>query len=287
MKKIVDHFETAKRSPSAEMVAVLRAAHQVIDEPVVHEDPLAMRIIGERGRQWLEANPALLQVEYVRGIRSMVAIRSRLAEDSLREAVGRGTTQYVVLGAGLDTFAYRQPGFGDRLTIFEVDQPSTQAWKIERLHEAGIDIPANLRFVPVDFNSGSLGNALAAAGFDRKAPAFFAWLGVNYYLPRESILETMRYIAGQEPTSEVIFDIALEESAVPAHFVETYRQLRREMSRAAEPWRTWLEPTEFRGALRALGFDRVEVIDSNVLIGRFVTARGELSVMAIVSAGKD
>ena len=109
--RIVDRFATAKRSPSAEMVAVLRAAHQVMDQPVIHADPLAMGIIGPPGRKWLEANTVLLQAEYTRDIRAMVVIRSRLCEDALRRAAGDGTTQYVLLGAGLDTFAYRQPEF--------------------------------------------------------------------------------------------------------------------------------------------------------------------------------
>jgi methyltransferase (TIGR00027 family) len=286
MERIVDHFATAKRSPSAEMVAVLRAAHQVIDQPVVHEDSLAMRIIGERGRRWLEDNSSLLDVEYVRGIRSMVAIRGRMCEDELRAAVARGATQYVVLGAGLDTFAYRQPEFARALTIFEVDEPSTQAWKLERLQEARLGIPGNLRFVPVDFTTGTLAGALAAAGFDRAAPVFFSWLGVSYYLPLESIVETMRFIAGQDAASEVIFDFALDEPAVPPGHRDLYREMRRAMAAAAEPWQSWLDPEALRRTLLDLGFTSIELIDSNVLIERFITVRDELSIMALALARK-
>jgi len=96
----------------------------------------------------------------------------------LRRAIERGTRQYVVLGAGLDTFAYRSAEFADRLTVFEVDQPATQAWKLARLREGGIHTPANVRFVPVDFNEGTLAAGLATAGFDRGTPAFLSLIHI-------------------------------------------------------------------------------------------------------------
>jgi methyltransferase (TIGR00027 family) len=265
-----------ERSASAEMVAVMRAAHQVLDaEPLILTDPLALRIIGARGRRWLDANRALFGVEHIRRIRGMVAIRSRVCEDELRRAIERGTRQYVVLGAGLDTFAYRTPELAGRLTVFEVDQPATQLWKRERLREAGLSPPADLRFVATDFNEGTLGAALAAAGFDRGAPAFFAWLGVSYYLPRESILETLRFIAGQSAASEVVFDFALEESAVPADFLHLYRQLRGQMERSSEPWQTWFTPADLLDRLRALGFTTIELLDAGALRERFLAGRGD------------
>jgi methyltransferase (TIGR00027 family) len=273
---IVDEFaaNAAQRSPSAEMVAVMRAAHQVIDaQPLIHADPLAMDIIGARARRWFDDNQAFLHVEYVRRIRGMVAIRSRVCEDELRRAVERGTSQYVLLGAGLDTFAYRSPEMAGRLTVFEVDQPATQQWKLERLREAGIETPANLRFVPVDFNAGTLAVSLASAGFDRGAPASFAWLGVSYYLPRESIVEMLQFMAGQGTPSQVVFDIALEESAVPADFLHLYRELRDNMARSAEPWRTWFTPEDILGTLRELGFADVTLLDSQALNALFIEGR--------------
>lgn len=270
MKFISDEFPLAKRSASAEMVAVLRAAHQVIDRPVVHTDPLAMQIIGAEGRRWLEANPAMLEVNYVRAIRAMVSIRSRLCEEELARAVARGTTQYVLLGAGLDTFAYRQPDFARDLTIFEVDEPGTQAWKLERLEEAGLALPENLRFVPVDFNTRTLAEGLHAAGFDRSAPTFFAWLGVSYYLPLESILETLRFVVAQDATSEVIFDIVLDEPAIAPDFRAMYGKFRQQMLKAPEPWLTWLDPGPFSATLRELGFTTVEQHDSRDMMERFL-----------------
>lgn len=258
------------------MVAVMRAAHQVIDaQPLIHADPLAMRIIGARGRRWFDENQAYLHVEYVRRIRGMATIRSRVCEDELGLAVARGTAQYVVLGAGLDTFAYRARELARRLTVFEVDQPATQQWKLERLREAGIEIPENLRFVPVDFNAGTLAASLASAGFDRAAPAFFAWLGVSYYLPRESILEMLRFIAGQGVASQVVFDVALEESAVPAEFLHLYRELRSSMARSAEPWQTWFTPEDILGTLSELGFADVTLLHAQALKERFLAGRDD------------
>lgn len=275
-----------RRSLSAEAVAVLRAAHQVLDSPVIHPDPLASRIIGPDGRRWLAKNPSVQEIGWVRSTRSMLATRSRLSEEALRRAVERGTTQYVVLGAGLDTSAYRMPELADRLTIFEVDEPATQAWKLARLQEAGIAIPENLRFAPVDFNEGTLAEGLSAAGFHRSSAAFFSWLGVSYYLPRESLLDTMRYIAGQTAASEVIFDIALAESAVRPEDLDQHRYFRGEMTKIAEAWRTWLDPREFRGTLLELGFTTVEVMDSSEAVKRFDSNYAAPSMMAFVIARK-
>jgi methyltransferase (TIGR00027 family) len=275
-----------KRSLSAEMVAALRAAHQQLDDPVVHIDPLAFRIIGAEGRRWLEENPSVQDIAWVRATRTMLATRCRISEEELRRSVERGTTQYVVLGAGLDTSAYRLPEFADRLTVFEVDEPGTQAWKLERLKEGGIPIPDNLCFVSVDFNEGTLAAALAAAGFDRAAPAFFSWLGVSYYLPMESILDTMRFVAGHEAPSFAVLDIALEESAVRPEARDHHRYFKDAMLKTAEPWQTWLAPQAFRDMLLDLGFTAVEVIDSNDAMERFGGQCDMPSMLAIVTARK-
>lgn len=278
-----------KRSLSAETVAVLRAAHQTLDQPVIHADPLAFRIIGPQARTWLEKNLPVQDIAWVRAARLMLATRSRLCEEELQRLVERGTTQYVVLGAGLDTSAYRLTELAARVTIFEVDEPATQAWKVERLQEAGIPVPENLRFVPVDFKEGTLAGELAAAGFDRTRPAFFSWLGVSYYLPLDAILDLMRFIARHEAPAEVIFDIAMEEGAVTPDAREHYRYFRGEMAKTAEPWRTWLDPHPFRETLLGVGFTDVEMIDSNKAVHRYAPSSSYPypSMMAFVVAKKD
>src|SRR5215831_3267665 len=173
-------------SKTAYRVALRRAAHQIWDHPKVLDDPIALKIIGHAAAAELTENRPLGSSRYLRAV---VVARSRFAEDHLAEAVAKGVRQYVVLGAGLDTFAYRNPF--DDLRVFEVDHPATQAWKRERLAEAEITVPSGLTFVAVDFEVQTVPGELAAAGFDATAPAFFSWLGVTTYLRRDSIRSTL------------------------------------------------------------------------------------------------
>ena len=194
-----------EREPSRTALAVAghRAAHQVLEAGRVFTDPLALTILGadaERAIETSRANPA------TGGIRFFVAARADVAETHLKAGVeSRGVGQLVVLGAGLDTFAYRNL-YGDRLAVFEVDHPETQAWKRRRLAEAAIAIPASLRFAPVDFERDDLMEALAAAGFDPDRRTFFTWLGVVPYLTKPAIHETLSRIAAVPGGGEVVFD---------------------------------------------------------------------------------
>src|ERR1700675_701916 len=146
-------MQEGKFSKTAHRVAIRRAAHQLLDQPRVLDDPLALRIIGSEAEQELRSNPKEHHA-FSRAFRAFMAARSRYAEDELARAVAQGVAQYVVLGAGLDTFAYRNPH--DGLHVFEVDHPATQAWKREQLQTAGMVIPAALTFVPIDFERGTL-----------------------------------------------------------------------------------------------------------------------------------
>src|SRR5882762_1319056 len=161
-------------SRTAERVAIRRAAHQLLDQPRVLDDPLALRIIGSEAEEALRSNPKE-DHSFSRAFRAFMAARSRYTEDELANAFAHGVRQYVVLGAGLDTFAYRNPHPG--LRVFEVDHPATQAWKREQLQAAAIAIPASLTFVPVDFERQTLADGLAQCGFNPSGAAFFSWLG--------------------------------------------------------------------------------------------------------------
>ena len=180
-------------SRTAVRVALRRAAHQVLDRPPVFTDPLAVAIVGadpeeiERDRRHRST--------FGRGMRAFLAVRSRWAEDRLAEAVAHGVSQYVLLGAGLDTFALRNPDPG--LQVFEVDHPASQAFKRRRIEAAGLAARSGPIYVPVDFETQDLPSALAAAGFDAGRPAFFAWLGVVPYLEEPAILETLRFVAAR------------------------------------------------------------------------------------------
>src|SRR5437867_9656572 len=192
-------------SATAHRVALRRAAHQLLDRPLVLEDPIALRIIGAEARAALEADPSRFEDSPIAPyLRASFAVRSRLAEDSLAEATQRGVRQYVVLGAGLDTFAYRNPHLSGSLRVFEVDHPATQAWKRSRLVEGGIAVPPNLTFVPIDFETVRLPTALAVAGFRDDQPSWFAWLGVTMYLTRPAFDQTLRFIAARPAGSGVV-----------------------------------------------------------------------------------
>jgi methyltransferase (TIGR00027 family) len=168
-------LQEGRFSRTAHRVAIRRAAHQLFDQPRVLEDPLALAIVGTEAAEKLRSSQKEAESSIPRAFRAFMAARSRYAEDQLAKAVAQGVRQYVVLGAGLDTFAYRSPY--SNLRVFEVDHPATQAWKRERLQNAGIEVPQSLVFVPVDFERQQLAAELEQSGFETRLPAFFSWLG--------------------------------------------------------------------------------------------------------------
>jgi methyltransferase (TIGR00027 family) len=207
-------------------------------------------------------------------MRLFIAARSRFAEDSLAAAVARGVRQYVVLGAGLDTFAYRNPFEAAGLRVFEVDHPATQAWKQRRLAEAGLASPASLTFAPIDFEHETLAHGLAAAGFDATAPAFFAWLGVVVYLTCEAVTETLRFIASLSG-AEVVFDYGEPPSAFPEGGQRSVQLARAQRAAAmGEPWITRASPADMHAMLRGLGFDQLEDLGRGEISRWFYGAEG-------------
>ena len=183
-------MEDNRPSRTAQGAALHRAAHQLLDNPPVFADPLALKIIGDEAERELRNSQNDLYPEGRVGLRAFIAARSRFSEDTLAEAVKSGVRQYVLLGAGLDTFAYRAAKMFPGLSIFEVDHPATQGWKRQRLAEAGIAVPDALTYAPLNFETETLAHGRARAGFDTNAPAVFAWLGVVPYLTQDAIMAT-------------------------------------------------------------------------------------------------
>ena len=236
---------------------MLRAAHQLLDEPTILDDPLALPIIGKNSESQLRTDPQ--RYGRNRALRASVAVRSRYAEDQLQAAVARGVGQYVILGAGLDTFAYRNPHPESQLRVFEVDHPATQSWKRERLREAAIAIPDSLRFAPIDFERQTLADGLAHAGFNAAEPAFFSLLGVAIYLTTPALMETLRFVASLPGGTEIVFSYS-----VPASLLSDAQKAARESSARAvlqigEPWISFYEPATLEADLQRLGF--VTVVD--------------------------
>ncbi len=261
-------MEPGQPSRTAFAAAAHRAAHQLLEGGRVFTDPLATALLGAAPT---DLTGEAAQQPAARGMRLFIAARSRFAEESLAAAVARGVRQYVVLGAGLDTFAHRNPFTDEGLRVFEVDYPATQAWKRERLAEAGLTTPASLTFAPVDFERQTLGDGLAAAGFDAAAPAFFSWLGVVVYLTRAAIRETLDFIAGLPGGGEVVFDYGEPVSAFPQGRLRSLQMTRAQRAaRMGEPWITRFDPPELAAMLRELGFDELEDLGPAQIGRRFL-----------------
>jgi methyltransferase (TIGR00027 family) len=261
-------------SATAQGAAMHRAAHQLLDDPKIFTDPLALRIIGEDAERALRSGKAPHVHTRSAPMRAHIAVRSRFTEDCLAEAVARGVDQYVVLGAGLDTFAYRS-ALG-KLRVFEVDHPATQGWKRERLQALGIAVPEGLRYAPVDFERETLADGLARAGFDFAAPAFFAWLGVVPYLTRDAVMATLTFIAKKlKPESEIVFDYPATSRGMSWGERAAALMLAARVAAAGEPFRSFFVPEELCEALRAIGFSRVDDRDAEKLNALYFAGRSD------------
>ena len=208
----------ASASRTAMLAAVVRGRHRLEEEPPwILDDPFALGLVGPVWETVAEVGDARHSAELGRQLRAGLALRSRFAEDRLEAG---GFSQYVLLGAGLDSFVWRRPDLLADVTVFEVDHPASQAWKRARMDELGLDAPDRQVFAPVDFETGSLGSGLDAAGFDRERPALFSWLGVVPYLTLPAVEGTLRAVAACAPGSEV----AVEYGLAPAYVDEVGRE---------------------------------------------------------------
>ena len=254
-----DFMKQDSPSLSAHKVALMRAAHQLLDDPKVFDDPMALRIVGNPGDLDIQLEERKFKTRLYGYLRAIVVARSRFVEDELSVAIERGIRQYVILGAGLDTFAYRNPHSSIGLKVFEVDYPATQEWKRRQLHAAKIPIPENLSFVPFDHENELLADPLAKAGFRTDEPSFFSWLGVTMYLTRETVMETMEYISSSTPSgSGIVFDYVVPPSSQKFLRRMVFRLLAHRLSRMGEPWICFLDPNILIADLKTIGFTQAE-----------------------------
>ncbi len=262
-------METGKASKTALGVAIRRAAHVLMDHPPVLDDPIAVRLVGAGYPRHMER--AMHPV--ARDFRAFMAVRSRYVEDQLASAVAQGVRQYVVLGAGLDTFAYRNPF--PELRVFEVDFPATQKWKREMLARAGIALPAELTFVPLDFEHQTLAEGLDEAGFDRTLPAFFGWLGVVPYLTMQAFRATVKDI-GQLPSGTALgFDYGLSPETLSPVGRIAFEALAGRVAAAGEPFQLFFTPETLEAELRSAGFRRLEQLDYGEINDRYFKERAD------------
>lgn len=257
-------------SRTALSAAASRAAHQLLEGGLIFTDALALPILGDEGAAMLEearADPLR------RPMRIFLACRSRFAEDSIATAVDGGLDQLVVLGAGLDTFAYRHP-HGDKLRVIEVDHPSTQAWKRHRLRQAGIAIPSTLRYAPVDFERETLSHALAQAGFDPSRRSFFMWLGVVPYLTESAIFATLGMVAGLPGGAEVVFDYSDPPALLSPEGRAFHEAYAARVTAMGETWISHFDPEDLQARLTACGFTTIEDLAIPDMAKRYFPSAG-------------
>jgi methyltransferase (TIGR00027 family) len=259
-------MQSGQPSRTAWAAAAHRAAHQILEQGRIFSDPLALGILGpdaESVAREAEARPSSL------AMRLFIAARTRFAEDGLAAAIQQGVRQLVILGAGLDTYAYRSP-FGDRLRIFEVDHPATQSWKRERLAHAAIPIPPSLTFAPIDFERQTLPEGLAAVGFDSAQQTFFTWLGVVPYLTEEAIWSTLAFIASLTGGAHVVFDYSDPPHTLSAEARAYHDRRASRVESLGESWVSYFEADKLKGKLLSLGFTEVEDLGPPQIAARYI-----------------
>ncbi len=250
-------MENGQPSLTALTAAAARAAHLIVDsEPPIFADTLAAALLGDRAGELIGYHRLHGAHPVLAGARTQVTCRSRYTEDALGRAVCGGVTQYVILGAGLDSFAYRgRPAEGIR--VFEVDHPATQDWKRRALAAAKVPVPGYLTFVAADLAADPLADRLAAAGFDAAAPALVSWLGVTVYLRPEAITRTMADVAGFAPGTELIADYMLPEDMRDEAGAVYASLVGQASAERGEPWLSCFAPGEMTDLARQAGFAEV------------------------------
>jgi methyltransferase (TIGR00027 family) len=242
-------------SQTALGTAYLRAAHQMLDaEPRLLEDPVAVTLLGPDAKARIEANAEAYRSPVAESLRAHVALRSRFAEDRLAEAVSRGITQYMLLGAGLDTFAFRQPQWAQSLRILEVDHLQTQRLKRQLMDAADLATPSNARYVAFDFERGSLRESLLLHDVALDEPTFFSWLGATMYLREPAIDAVLRLVAGFPPGSEIVLTFA----HLPDDKTDGWQAAR--TAAPNEPMVSFFTPAAMEIKLRRAGFSGIDFL---------------------------
>ena len=281
-------MQEGRASKTAEMSAVMRAAHRLLDPaPWILVDEMAMALSGLKDEAALRAELSALEVElarfaepataaaWIRSARLSVALRARFAEDVLAQAMQRGVRQYVILGAGFDSFAYCRCDWTSGLSVYEVDHRDTQRVKLERLHRLGIELPAALSFVPIDFQRENIFEALATASFRRDQPAVFCWLGVTLYLSVATIKRTLREIGDAAPGSVLVLDYLKPERLLDDEMRRVLQVTGKMASSYGEPGGTCFDPESIAALLQECGLSDVQDLGADAANARYFPERGD------------
>jgi methyltransferase (TIGR00027 family) len=265
-------------SKTAVLTAAARALHREEPLPWVLDDYLALGLAGDEGVSITRRLRDELTPENLLTFSRWMCVRSRLAEDVVERAVAAGIRQYAILGAGLDSFAYRRPDLLMRLRVFEVDHPASQAWKRKRLADLGVSLPANLVFAPIDFERQTLRAGLLAAGFDFTERAVFSWIGVTMYLTLAAIESTLDTVAACPPDSRIVLTYNLPPSALEDQGRAIGDRMARLVGEVGEPWISLFTAAEADALLRRCGFREVDHFGPAELIRTYFDDRPDVSL---------
>lgn len=294
MSKEAEGMEGGRHSRTALGTAFMRAHHYAHDQPKLFADPYAHLMLSASDRESVELrfleglqrlDPARAascpdrQTALALAMRvwlspAHILARARYTEDKLSEAVQQGLRHYVIIGAGLDTFAWRHLELQERLHVVELDHPATQAFKQQRLAQVGLKPPPNLRFVPVDLERESLATVLARLAFKAGVPVFFSWLGVTSYLSHTAIQHTWQAISQGAPTgSQLVFDYLDADAFTADKSSARVRQMLESVRDVGEPMRAGLDPSTLDNALSASGLRLIEDLGPDEVQQRYFEGR--------------
>lgn len=269
-----------KPSETALMVAAMRASHNAFaPEPKILRDSTALALCGwdapEAAADYLAKIKAVFTAlsneevakQFMHNIECSVCMRSRIVEERMQAMLKSGLEQIVILGAGLDSTAYRFPGAAHGLPIFEVDHPATQKWKREQLRSSGVTIPNQLKFVAYDFENQTLEDALTAGGIRRDATTLFSWLGVHMYLTDEMVKSVFSVLGGFAPGSEIVMDFVMPDYEEGGETIpDSVEELAKIVQSMGEPFRSKYSKEDLRTRLNAAGFGQVVFYNTTMLV---------------------
>jgi methyltransferase (TIGR00027 family) len=266
--------------------AMMRAAHLLWDaDAKIFCDDLALQLAGFENEATLRraldtrhqgvANQfGVAFLEFYRAcMRGIMTVRSRYTEEELDKAVDRGVAQYVILGAGIDSFAYRRRDLANALRVFEVDHPSSQEWKRSRLRDLKIALPPNLSFVPVDFERQTLIDALHTTDYRFEDAGFFSWLGVTQYLSCEATLATLRQVASLAAGTEIVFEFTVPGATLDGEERRYFEAGKAAVAARGEPWLGFFEPGDLLARLQEIGFGQLTHVSPDQLNARYFAGR--------------
>ena len=263
--------------PSQTMLqtAVLRAAHQLLDEPRIFDDPIAVDLVPEASREAIVREEPKYRTPVLSVRRAGVVLRSRFAEDRLAAAAARGVRQYVIVAAGLDTFPWRQPGFAREMRIFVTDLPESLAVLQDCVQRRRLPQPANLAYVPIDLEQKELLEPLVAAGFDANLPTFCSALGIVQFLTPDAVNALLAFVARRAKGSEIVFSFTPPDDELGERELKGVRESQVRTQTYGEPWLTRPRPSQLTEDLRLLGYSDIQLLTPDLANQRYFHRRSD------------